>query len=264
MKNTMLILSVLIGCLSFTFLQVKDKGFRPPGTVEVVEGFFFDDIERTNLDWREYLSWIAEKGDGKDSKAYKNALPDTTVWMNEFDDGEPFKQTYFRHAAYDYYPVVGISYEQVLAYCNWRTDRVKEMCQANGIDFPNFKYRLPTNLEWELIATTGRNNHEKKIKKLVKKYDWPHTVFNMQYKDNHPDVAAAAKAKITAPVRSFLPNSYEIYNLIGNVSEMVAEEGIAKGGSFLDPFEEGIISKKYAYDAPQKWLGFRCVAEILE
>jgi formylglycine-generating enzyme required for sulfatase activity len=258
MKNIAIIFSIAFFCFGFTSWQHEGKNFRPPGTVEIVEGFFFDDIERTNLDWREYLTWIVEKGDGKDSETYKNALPDTTVWMSEFNDGEPFKQTYFRHSSYNDYPVVGISYEQAVAYCNWRTDRVKEMCQANGIDFPNFKYRLPTNLEWELIATTGRNNHEKKVKKVVKKYGYDYLIHNLVYNPSETAV------KMTAPARSYLPNGYEIYNIIGNVSEMVAEKGVAKGGSFLDPFEEGIVSKKYKYDAPKKWLGFRCVAEVVE
>lgn len=295
MKNTMLILSVLIGCLSFTFLQNKDKGFRPPGTVEIVEGFFFDNTERTNLDWREYLTWIENKGAGKESKAYKSALPDTTVWLTEVSYGEPFKETYFSHPAYDNYPVVGISHKQAIAYCAWRTDRVKEMCKTNGIDVPNFKYRLPTNLEWELIATTGRNDHEKKIQKFIKKGNFDRLIYNMIYPEQPYETVHISPNKHTTKSddylvhkltmqkedgtkvrldnpesrnishsRSFVPNGYGIYNLIGNVSEMIAEKGVAKGGSFIDQYEEGIVSKKYAYDAPQKWLGFRCVAEILE
>lgn len=285
MKNIAIILSVACFCFGFTFLE-KSKSFRPPGTVEIVDGFFFDDIERTNLDWREYLSWIEKKGDGKDSKAYRNALPDSTIWMDEVEYGEPLRTNYLTHRAFDNYPVVGISYEQAVAYCEWRTDRVKDMCKANGIDCPNFKYRLPTNLEWELIATTGNNSHEKKVKKVVKKLNQEQVLYNMIYSKNLKEMTTILpkgeaqsgkydaytltsdkdifEVRNLAPSRSYLPNSYDIYNLIGNVSEMVAEKGIAKGGSFVDPYEEGIVSKKYSYDTPQKWLGFRCVAEILE
>jgi len=58
-------------------------------------------------------------------------LPDTLVWREELSFNEPFVETYFRHPAYDDYPVVGVSWLQARDYSNWRTDRVNEMLLIN-------------------------------------------------------------------------------------------------------------------------------------
>ena len=45
---------------------------------------------------------------------------------------EPYVNHYFRHSAYSFYPVVGVSWEQAMAYCQWRTDRVNEQILTHG------------------------------------------------------------------------------------------------------------------------------------
>ena len=56
-----------------------------------------------------------------------NVYPDTTCWINDFDNAynEPYTRMYFSHAGYNNYPVVGVSWEQANAFSNWRTDFLK-------------------------------------------------------------------------------------------------------------------------------------------
>ena len=56
-----------------------------------------------------------------------NVYPDTTVWVNDFENAynEPYVRMYFSHGGYSEYPVVGVSWEQANAFCNWRTDFLK-------------------------------------------------------------------------------------------------------------------------------------------
>ena len=67
--------------------------------------------------------------------------------------------------------------------------------------------------------------------------------------DNLPDRA-----------KSHRPNNYGLYNMSGNVAEMVYERGIAYGGSYLDPGYDIRIDSEKPYDAPSPLIGFRVIA----
>src|SRR6056297_2302063 len=91
-----------------------------------VSSFFMDQTEVRNVDYREYLHWI-QRVFIDYPEVYRNALPDTLVWRSALAYNEPYVQYYFRHPAYNNYPVVGVSWVQANDYCTWRTDRVNEM-----------------------------------------------------------------------------------------------------------------------------------------
>ncbi|MEE4197015.1 MAG: SUMF1/EgtB/PvdO family nonheme iron enzyme [Bacteroidales bacterium] len=91
-----------------------------------VSSFFMDQTEVRNVDYREYLHWI-QRVFIDYPEVYRNALPDTLVWRSALAYNEPYVQYYFRHPAYNNYPVVGVNWLQANDYCVWRTDRVNEM-----------------------------------------------------------------------------------------------------------------------------------------
>jgi len=91
-----------------------------------VSSFFMDQTEVRNVDYREYLHWI-QRVFIDYPEVYRNALPDTLVWRSALAYNEPYVQYYFRHPAYNEYPVVGVNWLQANDYCVWRTDRVNEM-----------------------------------------------------------------------------------------------------------------------------------------
>ncbi len=245
-------------------LFAKSNAKTPPGTVKVGESLFFDKCEITNINWREFTSW-QKRFFGKESMEYKNALPDTLVWKLENQYNEPLANLYFWHPAYRNYPIVGVSYEQAKTYCKWRSDRVneqlylkrnKDIYDANSITklVPVvYEYRLPTEKEWELMASFDVSS---RVKKKIDKSGKANDNFYSKSRLNLND-----KALFTSAVMFYNPNEIGLYNMLGNVAEMVSQEGVAKGGSWRDTASEINAKTKLTYTTPTCWLGFRCVCE---
>jgi formylglycine-generating enzyme len=91
-----------------------------------VPSFFIDETEVANVHYREYLYWLENTFSG-DTSIIKKALPDTLVWREELAYNEPYVEYYFRYPSYNYYPVVGVNWQQAHDFCIWRSDRVNEL-----------------------------------------------------------------------------------------------------------------------------------------
>ncbi|UAY51417.1 SUMF1/EgtB/PvdO family nonheme iron enzyme [Ferruginibacter albus] len=91
-----------------------------------VPSFFIDETEVANVHYREYLYWLNNTFSG-DTAIMRKALPDTLCWRQELAYNEPYVEYYLRYPAYNYYPVVGVSWLQAHDFCVWRTDRVNEL-----------------------------------------------------------------------------------------------------------------------------------------
>jgi formylglycine-generating enzyme len=91
-----------------------------------VPSFFIDETEVANVHYREYLYWLDNTFAG-DTNIVTKALPDTLVWREELAYNEPYVEYYFRFPSYNFYPVVGVSWQQAHDFCIWRTDRVNEL-----------------------------------------------------------------------------------------------------------------------------------------
>ena len=170
-----------------------------------------------------------------------NVYPDTTAWINDFDNAynEPYTRLYFSHAGYNNYPVVGVSWEQANAFSNWRTDYLKRSLGKEGVYIE--PYRLPTEAEWEYAARAGNSESS---------FPWDETLpydergcFYANFKPMDGDFVRDGHV-ITSPVGTFKPNDFGLYDMAGNVSEWTSTaytESINKLTSDLNP--------EYRYDA---------------
>jgi len=130
-----------------------------------VSSFYIDQYEIRNVDWREYTNWMEVVFGKTAPKLVTRAMPNGKVWREELAYNEPYLEHYFSHPAYDQYPVVGVTWEQAMDYCTWRTDRVNELAliQAGIILAPKFS-TLKTQTNHDSIANSFVFNTQKYLK----------------------------------------------------------------------------------------------------
>ncbi len=245
---------LVIATITTSFTISCKKEFTPPGTVQINDSLFADETEISNMGWLEYEMWTINMY-GKNSKEHVAMLPDTLVWREKNSYNEPYVIYYYRHIAYRNYPVVGISYEQAIQFCKWRTEKVRTFLSIKK-DFKNqnLEYRLPTKAEWERLAEPSAfiiNNNGKNEKGMH--------LLNCINTDVAIKSNSNKNGDVTAPVYSYWKNSLGLFNMTGNVAEMVTERGICKGGGWRNTIEECRIGVDKEYAKPTAWLGFRCI-----
>jgi len=130
-----------------------------------VSSFYMDEYEIRNVDWREYTNWMKAVFGKTAPRLVQTTQPDVTVWREELAYNEPYLENYFTHPAYDQYPVVGVTWEQAMNYCQWRTDRVNEMAliRAGIIKAPDFS-KLEKQTSQDSIANSFVFNTQKYLK----------------------------------------------------------------------------------------------------
>ncbi len=157
-----------------------------------VESFYIDQTEIRNLDYLEYLHWLSLVF-SENPEIYKAAYPDSLVWRSQLGYNEPLVENYFKHPAYNNYPVVGVSWLQAVNYALWRTDRVNErslieqgilslsvLDQKGADNFNTDAYlagQYTGKVNKNLPDPTGRNKDGRRVKKedglLFPKYRLP-------------------------------------------------------------------------------------------
>ena len=212
--------------------------------------------------------------------------PDTTVWIRDFEYSynEPMHNDYFWHQAYGDYPVVGISWEQAKAFCQWRTLYKNSSQKSKGKEFVN-SFRLPSEAEWEYAARGGLDGATFPWGGPYAKND--RGCFMANFKPLRGNYAAD-QALYTVEADAYEPNDYNLYNMAGNVAEWtmssyhsssyefsstinpnVNDESynrkVVRGGSWKDvAYYLQVSSRDYEVDTIQRsYIGFRTVQDYL-
>ena len=212
--------------------------------------------------------------------------PDTTVWIRDFaySYNEPMHNDYFWHDAYSDYPVVGVSWQQAKAFCEWRTLWHNQARKERGKHFVS-RYRLPSEAQWEYAARGG-------LQAATFPWGGPYAkndrgCFMANFKPLRGDYAAD-QALYTVEADAYEPNDFNLYNMAGNVSEWVDssydpgsyeyastinpsvndpnnKRKVVRGGSWKDvAYFLQVSSRDYEYaDSARSYIGFRTVQDYM-
>lgn len=271
----------------------------PPIMVEIDDNFYADKTEMNNFNYESFVVWAERVYGKNSEQYLFTLPDTAVWLRTPLTDGnekfaplfEKLAEVYFQSDRLRNFPVVGISFEQAKAYCHWRGERVLEyilrtkkeipidtlpnsetvftiekyyagkyydISPDKNIPYP--EYTLPTIAEWEKMARGKSPNNDANFgidlnKNRLTENSFP---FNI-YEYAHRPERDTGQLSITMPTFSFPQNDFGIYEIIGNVAEMTATKGTAKGGSWMHKLDESKISNHQAYKEPTSWLGFRCV-----
>lgn len=138
-----------------------------------VNSFYMDETEITNKDWKEYVYYqfhpMVEQM-GKDTEIkddpnnpfipattshngqeLKDLVPNDSVWSSDFSFNDVYSQNYYSNPGFNDYPVVGVTWRQVVDYCAWRTDFVNYTQIIATVDFDE----LPDEFKLEFYNPDG-------------------------------------------------------------------------------------------------------------
>jgi sulfatase modifying factor 1 len=261
------------------------------------------DVTRLKYNYATYLLNDAANNQGNTKKKRSDFIlrdtlpiyPDTLVWLRNFSysANEPYAQGYFSHPAYNYYPVVGVTWRQARAFSAWRT-KLQDAAATDGrhLTQSRLPYDLPSESQFEYAARGGR---------IGTNYPWGGPYIKnakgcllANFKPGRGDYTSDG-GLMTVKVNAYMPNDYGLYNMAGNVAEWtlsaydeasssfvsdlnpsftynakkddkeVKKRKVVRGGSFKDVgyFLQN-STRTYEYqDTAKAYIGFRCVTSFI-
>ncbi|OUL57484.1 SUMF1/EgtB/PvdO family nonheme iron enzyme [Pseudoalteromonas ulvae] len=189
----------------------------------------------------QYQTFVAESNytteaeTGKGCAYYLNGEP---VW----EPGLNWKSPGYEQS--DDFPVVCLTYNDAKAFADWLTTKTGQ------------QYRLPTEVEWEYAARAGSSSD----------YAWGNDIGSNLA--NCGWCGSAWSNQSAAPVGSFQPNEYGLYDMVGNVWEWTqktaAQSDVAvRGGAwnFAPSLARSSTRLILSTDFRANYIGFRLVRE---
>lgn len=218
--------------------------------------------------------------------------PDSLCWVRDFaySYNEPMAKKYYNHPAYGNYPVVGVSWKQATAFCEWRTHYLNSFLESKKRSAES-DFRLPTEAQWEYASRGGLSQSP---------YPWGGPYLRNKKgcllanfkpgRGNYPEDGGFYTVRADA----YWPNAFGLYNMAGNVAEWTCSlynEGgynmqhdmnpdirwnakdsdpprmkrkVIRGGSWKDVGHFLKTSTRaYEYqDTAKSYIGFRCVLDL--
>lgn len=244
-----------------------------------------DATEITNTSYKEYLHWLKTRI-GEKSDEYKAALTGThgSLFVLNFStrdnsfDNDVSKNSYLHLAEYDDYPMVGVTLDQAKKYCQWRSNRVFEMILHKwDILSINPLCKGKNCFTTEKFLTHEKYKDERKLISHYPQYfigsadDW-NIIKDIitEKKIQVGMINTAQKSELILndtgfPYNKQLVNESKrkgtIYDILGNVSELIDGNNQCAGGDISDQKSEILKMEITNCSTPNNLVGFRCLSK---
>lgn len=209
------------------YAEVMESMYLPPAKRINNERIIDASKLKYSYQWENVEQAVKDKGRGSEylMKESIAVYPDTTVWVKDFNYAynEPLYDGYFWHTAYKNYPVVGVTWDQARAFCNYKTKLKSDYNESlKKRKQRPMAFRLPTEAEWEYAARGGIENAT---------YPWggPYLqddrgCYLANFKPKRGNYLESSDGKsvgytYTAPVKTYQKNGFGLYDMAGNVAE---------------------------------------------
>jgi formylglycine-generating enzyme required for sulfatase activity len=237
--------------------------------VRITKPFYLGAYHVTRGQFRQFV-----KDTGYKTDAEKGKKPGAVGWdvdKKEFHFNERYSWRNTGFEQTDEHPAVNVSWNDAVAFCRWLSNK------------EGTTYRLPTEAEWEYACragTTTRYYSGDDPETLAKVGNVADATFKAKFPDKYT-IKGSDGYVFTAPVGSFKPNAFGLYDMHGNAwhwcvdwysAEYYAaspaddptgpESGhcrVLRGGSWNDEPSDARSARRYG-DAPDAWnidAGFR-------
>ncbi|MFM8470311.1 MAG: formylglycine-generating enzyme family protein [Limisphaerales bacterium] len=184
---------------------------EPQRQVRITRDFFLGQFEVTRGQFRRFVEATGFKTDAERGIRGGYGFDETKQLLAGPDKRFSWRFTGF--AQTDEPPVVNVSWNDAVAFCQWLSTAEKLV------------YRLPTEAEWEYACRAGATTafaNGNDADKLVEMGN----IMDALGKEKFPDRIAIAGRDghvFTAPVGSFRPNAFGLHDMHGNVWEWCAD-----------------------------------------
>lgn len=198
---------------------------------------------------------------------------DSTYFKKNTVNGNEYYSPFTSY--YKEFPVVNISFESAMLFCNWLTEKYNSYDKRG---FSKIQVDLPTEDEWLQIARgndtskifpwsgAGLKNYKGAYLANFKAINNECIYFDKENKNYkiYENCSIPLSGRFLTPVSSFVQTDSEICNLCGNASEMLKQKGKSKGGSWKTTGYYLRLDYTDNYSAPQEDLGFRTIVRVVE
>lgn len=233
------------------YAYVPSSSYLYNGVPVSVQAFYIQRKEVTNLEYRTFLFDLLIQ-DRKEE--FLRAAPNQTFWTSLLADSLiDFQNNYFSDHQYNDFPVVNVSKEGAEMYCRWITTETNKTRKS---DFIN-DVRIPQILEWSLAASNlGKqstypwdnenliNNEAFNANFNLKEYNGPLEEIKQKTHIGHSarTTFEYTNGLMIASVKTYEPNQLGLYNMSGNVAEIVSTDMLPDSFDFQPLDNDQIVT----------------------